>query len=155
MPQQIAGQGADLTKTVSQLVKELLEAQWPTSAFDPLKTDIKFGLDIWDDYGDIQMHINQDRGLSSPDTIGWGRSRVIDPVLINLFMRANQEQIPSNFGNTQRKIEEIIKDNAANLGQGVQMLRFDGWERPFFDNNLKDIFHAILRVTAIYWKVKV
>lgn len=154
MPQVIAGQGADLTKTVSQLVKELLEAQWPTSAFDPLKADIGFGTDTWDDYGDIDIHVNPDRATSSPFTIGWKYSMVVDPVLINLFVRANQHEIPVNAGNAQRKIEEIVKDNAASLGQGVQMLKWDGWERPFFDNNLKDIWHAIGRANAIYWKVK-
>ena len=155
MPQVIAGQGTDLTKTVSQLVMELLQNNWPTSAFDPLKTDVKFGTDTWDDYGDIQIHVNPDRGSSMPTTIGWRYSQVTDPVRINLFMRANQEQIPVNSGNAQRKIEEIVKDNAASLGQGVQILRWDGWEQPFFDSNIKDTWHAIARASAVYWKVKV
>lgn len=154
MPQVIAGTASDLTKTVSQLVKELLENNWPTSAFDPLKADIGFGVDWWDDYGDIDIHVNQDRGSSRPATIGWSYSMVVDPVLINLFVRANKDEIPSNMGNAQRKIEEIVKDNAASLGQGVQMLRWDGWERPFFDNNLRDVWHVIGRATAVYWKVK-
>ena len=155
MPQVIAGQVSDLTKTVSQLVKELLEAQWPTSAYDPLKTDIGFGLDTWDGYGDIDIHVNPGLALSRPTTIGWRYSQVVDRVRINLFVRANQQEIPVNAGNAQRKIEEIVKDNAGSLGQGVQILRWDGWETPSFDKNLNDIWHAIGRASAIYWKVKV
>ena len=156
MPQVIAGTASDLTKTVSQLVKELLENNWPTSAFDPLKTDIGFGLDTWDDYGDIDIHVTEaNRVLSTPYSIGWGYSKVIDPVRIDLYVRKAQEEIPANMGNAQRKIEEIVKDNAATLGQGVQILRWDGWERLFSDNNLKDVWHAIGRASAIYWKVKV
>ena len=155
MPQVIAGTASDLTKTVSQLVKELLENNWPTSAFDPLKADIGFGLDTWDDYGDLDIHVGADRGISVPHTIGWARTKVTDPVVINLFVRKVQEEIPANMGNAQRKIEEIIKDNAATLGQGVQILRWDGWNNVFLDNNLKDVWHAIGRASAIYFKVRV
>lgn len=155
MPQVIAGTSNDLSKTVSQLVMELLRDNWPTSAFDPLNTDIGFGLDTWDDYGDIDIHINAERGISVPATIGWRYSRVEDPVLINLYVRKVQEEIPANMGNAQRKIEEIVKDNASALGQGIQAIRWDGWERIFLDNNLKDVWHAIGRATAIYFKVKV
>lgn len=155
MPQIIAGQASDLTKTVSQLVKELLENNWPTSAYDPLKAEIGFGTDTWDDYGDIDIHVNPGLVFSRPTTIAWRYSRVEDRVLINLFVRANQQEIPVNAGNAQRKIEEIVKDNAGSLGQGVQMLRWDGWERPFFDTNIKDTWHAIGRASAMYWKVKV
>lgn len=155
MPQIIAGTASDLTKTVSQLVKELLENQWPISAFDPLKTDIGFGLDTWDDYGDIDIHVAADRTLSRPSTIGWTYSKVIDTVAINLFVRKVQEEIPQNMGNAQRKIEEIIKDNAAALGQGVQMLKWEGWTTVALDNNLKDVWHAVGRASAVYFKVKV
>ena len=154
MPQVIAGTASDLTKTISVLVKELLDTNWPAAPFDPAKLDTKFGVDTWDDYGDIQIHVNQDRGFSQPVTLGWSYSMVVDPVLIHLFVRANREEIPSNMGNAQRKIEEIVKDNAASLGQGVQMLRWDGWERPFFDTNLRDVWHVFGRATAIYWKAK-
>jgi hypothetical protein len=154
-PQIIAGQGSDLTKTVAQLIKELLENNWPTSAFDPLKSDIGFGLDTWDDYGDIDIHVNADRSISEPMTIGWGRSKIMDPVSIHLFVRKNQEEIPSNMGNAQRKIEEIVKDNAAALGQGVTALRWDGWDPIVMDKSLKDIWHGVGHATAIYFKVKV
>lgn len=154
-PQIIAGTGADLTKTVAQLVKELLESAWPVSAFDPLKADIKFGLDTWDNYGDIQIHVTAEKSFSQPMTLGWTRSQVMDPVLINLYVRKNQEEIPLNIGNAQRKIEEIIKDNAASLGQGVTAIRWDGWDRVVIDNNLKDVWLAIGHATGIYFKVKV
>jgi hypothetical protein len=154
MPQVIAGQGTDLTKTVAQLVKELLENNWPTSAYNPLKSEIGFGLGTWDNYGDIDIHVQAERGISRPFTIGWQYSQVLDPVLIHLFVRSNTEELPVNMGNAQRKIEEIIKDNATALGQGVQMLRWDGWERIFEDKNLQDIWHAIGKASAIYWRVK-
>jgi hypothetical protein len=155
MPQIIAGQGSDLTKAVPQLVKELLENNWPTSAYDPLKSEIDFGLDTWNNYGDIDIHVKADKSFSVPQTIGWGRSMINDPVLIHLFVKKNQEEIPTSMGNAQRKIEEIIKDNAAALGQGVTAIRFDGWEPIVIDNNLKDVWHAIGRATAIYFRVKV
>src|SRR6266496_4131949 len=84
-PQIIAGQGSDLTKTIAQLVKELLENNWPTSAFDPLKVDIKFGLDTWDNYGDIQLHVNADKSTSIPSTLGWNRSQVMDTNLKDVW----------------------------------------------------------------------
>lgn len=155
MPQIIAGTGTDLTKTVSQLVKELLETNWPTSAFDPLNTDIGFGLDTWDDYGDIDIHVTADKSFSMPDTIGWIRSKVTDPVLITLFVRKNTDFIPVNMGNAQRKIEEIVKDNAASLGQGIPILRWDGWEQIVIDNNLKDVWQVKGHASAVYFKIRV
>jgi hypothetical protein len=155
LPQIIAGTASDLTKTVSVLVKEVLENQWPISAFDPVKADIGFGLDTWDDYGDIDIHVAADRTLSRPTTIGWRYSKVIDTVTVNLFVRKVQDEIPQNMGNAQRKIEEIIKDNAGSLGDGVQMIRWEGWNSVALDNNLKDVWHAIGRASAIYFKVKV
>jgi len=155
MPQVIAGTASDLTKTVSQLVKELLENNWPTSAYDPLKSAIGFGLGTWDDYGDIDIHVQSERGQSKPFFIGWKYSMIVDPVLIHLYVKSNTEEIPSNMGNAQRKIEEIIKDNASSLGQGIQILRFDGWDRIFEDNNLQSVWHATGRASAIYWKVKI
>lgn len=155
-PQIIAGTASDLTKTVAQLVKELLENNWPTSAFDPLKSEIGFGLDTWDDYGDIDIHVVAGPSTSQPDTIGWFRSKVVDSVVIHLYVRKNQEEIPINMGNAQRKIEEIVKDNAGSgLGQGIAMLRWDGWNPIVIDNNLKDVWHGIGKASAIYFKVKV
>jgi hypothetical protein len=154
-PQIIAGTASDLTKAIPQLVKELLENNWPTSAYDPLKSEIDFGLDTWNNYGDIDIHVKADKSFSTPQTIGWSRSMINDPVLIHLFVKKNQEEIPTSMGNAQRKIEEIIKDNAASLGQGVTAIRFDGWEPIIIDNNLKDVWHAIGRATAIYFRVKV
>ena len=154
-PQIIAGQGSDLTKAIPQLVKELLENNWPTSAYDPLKSEIDFGLDTGNNYGDIDIHVNGDKGFSTPMTLGWTRRTFNDPVLVHLYVRKNQEEIPTSMGNAQRKIEEIINDNAAALGQGVTAIRFDGWEPILIDNNLKDVWHAIGRATAIYYKVKV
>jgi hypothetical protein len=155
MTQIVAGTGSALTKTVSQLVKELLETNWPTSAYDPLNTDIGFGLDTWDDYGDIDIHVTADKVVSAPDTIGWGRSKVTEAVFVNLFVRKNTDQIPTNMGNAQRKIEEIIKDNAASLGQGVTMTRWDGWDPVKMDNSLNDVWKVVGHASAIYFLVHV
>lgn len=155
-PQIIAGTASDLTKTVAQLVKELLESNWPTSAFDPLASEIGFGLDTWDDYGDIDIHVTSGQSVSQPNVIGWSRSRVMDSVNIALFVRKNQQEIPLNMGNAQRKIEEIIKDNAAGgLGQGVTILRWDGWDRVAIDTNLVDVWRVNGKATAIYFRVHI
>jgi hypothetical protein len=155
MPQVVAGTVSDLTKAVTQLVKELLENNWPTSAFDPLKTDIGFGLDTWDNYGDIDIHVTANQQISEPYTIGWSQSRIRDSVIISLFVRKNQQEIPVNMGNAQRKVEEIIKDNATALGQGVTAIRFDGWDKVVIDTNLVDVWRVNGKATAIYFKVKV
>lgn len=155
MTQIIAGTVSDLTKTVSQLVKELLESNWPTSAFDPLASDVGFGLDTWDDYGDIDIHVTANQMVSQPSSIGWTQSKVMDSVIISLFVRKNQQEIPVNMGNAQRKIEGIIKDNATGLGQGVTAIRFDGWDKVAIDTNLVDVWRVNGKATAIYFKVKV
>jgi hypothetical protein len=154
MPQVIAGQSTDLTKTVAQLVKELLEANWPTTAYDVLRADIGFGLGTWDDYGDIDIHVNAAEGESETYDIGGTFSKVTDPVVIHLFYRKNVEEIPDLVGKAQRKVEEIIKDNMRNLGQGIPMLLWNGWGEVFEDDNLKDVWHAQGRASAIYWRVK-
>lgn len=154
MTQIITGTTSDLTKTVAQLVKELLENNWPTVGFDPLKSDIGFGLDVWDDYGDIDIHVTAGPSVSSPATLGWTYSRIIDAAVITLYVRKNVDFIPTNMGNAQRKIEEIIKDNASALGQGIMMLRWDGWEKVFIANNLVDVWQGVGRCSAIYFKVK-
>jgi hypothetical protein len=154
-PQIISGTNSDLTSTVSELIRDLLRDNWPTSGFDPVNTDIDFGISTWNNYGDIDIHVNADKSVSTPMTLGWTRSAVLDTVAIHLYVRANQTEIPANAGNTQRKIEEIIKDNAANLGQGIISLRWEGWGPIVIDNNLKEVWHAIGKATAMYVKVKV
>jgi hypothetical protein len=155
MPQVVTGTGVALTKTVSQLVMELLQNNWPTSAYDPLNTDIGFGLDTWDNYGDIDIHVTADKVVSVPDTIGWTRSRVVDSVFIALYVRKNTDTIPTNMGNAQRKIEEIVKDNAASLGQGVSALLWNGWDPLNVNNNLVDVWRVVGRASAIYYLVKI
>lgn len=155
MPQVIAGQGSDLTKTVAKLVKELLENNWPTSAYDPLKSEIDFSLGTWNAYGDIDISVMPDSGESLPYDTSGGYSKVTDPVLIKLWVRKNAEEIPDTVGSAQRKIEEIIKDNLRTLGQGITMLIFNGWDEVLEDDNLQDVWLATGRASAIYWRAKV
>lgn len=155
MPQVIAGTASNLTKTIAVMVKELLETNWPTSAYSPLQSEIGFGIDTWDDYGDIDIHVNPSKSHSIPFTIGWAYTETKDTVTINVFVRSNQHEVPPTLGSTERKIEEIITDNATTLGDGVQMLHWDGWDREFIDNNLRDTWHAVGRASATYWKVTV
>lgn len=154
MPQIVAGTASALTKTISKMVKELLETNWPTSAYDPLASDIGFGLDTWDNYGDIDIHVTPDRTSSVPATIGWTYSKVTENVFITLYVRKNSDTVPDSFGAGQRMIEQIIKDHAASLGQGVTMLRFDGWDRLLVKDNLEDVWQCIGHAAAIYWLVK-
>lgn len=155
MTQIIAGQATDLTKTIAELVRDLLYNNWPTATYDPVRADVDFGMETWNDYGDIDIHVTAEPATSRPLTIGWLMSQVIDPVLISLYVRKNQQTIPtSSLGGAQRKIEEIIKDNAASLGQGVQMLRFDGWGRLNEGNTIKDVWRINGRASAIYFRVK-
>jgi len=150
----VAGTNSGLTATVSSLVRDLLANNWPTSGFDPLASDIGFGLDVWDNYGDIDIHITADRTVSVPSTIGWTYSKVSETVQITLFVRKNADTIPSNMGAAQRMIEQIVKDNATALGQGVTMLRWDGWDRIFIAPSTQDVWQVVGRATAVYWLVK-
>ena len=151
MPQVIAGTGVPLSKTIAKLVKELLENNWPTSAYDPLKADIGFGLGTWDDYGDIDIHVNTDVSTSQAEDSGGTYTKIIDPVLIKIYVRKNADEIPDNIGNAQRKAEEIIKDNMRTLGQGIPLIRFDGWNEILEEDNLKDVWQTTGRASAIYW----
>jgi hypothetical protein len=155
MPQVIAGQPTDLQKSVAELVRDLLYANWPTAGYDVLRDDISFGLGTWDDYGDIDIHVNAAAGTSEPYVLGWSYSKVTDPVIIRLFYRKNSEEIPAELSKVQRKVEEIIKDNVANLGQGITMIRWDGWGDIFEDENIKDVWVANGTASAIYWRVTV
>jgi len=154
MPQVIAGTASDLTNTIAELVKNLLETNWPTSAYDPLKSEVDFGLDTWNDYGDIDIMVNADKCTSQPATIGWTYSAITESVTINLFVRKNTQAIPSSLGSAQRKIESIIKDNAASLGQGVTAIRFDGWDPVNAGNTILDVWKITGRASAIFFRVK-
>lgn len=155
MPQVISGTGTDLTKTVAKLVKELLENNWPTSAYDPVKADIGFGNGIWDDYGDIDIHVNTETSESRPVVMGGTVSEIFDPVTIHIYVKKNTDEVPDTLGSAQRKAEEIIKDNMSGLGQGIPIINFNGWDRVFEDDNLKDVWQVTGRATAIYWRIKV
>jgi hypothetical protein len=155
MPQVVAGQGADLSKSVAELVRDLLSTNWPATGYDVVKDDINFGLGTWDDYGDIDIHVNAIAGTSEPYVLGWSYSKIIDPVAVRLFYRKNSEEIPPELSKVQRKVEEIIKDNTASLGQGITMLRWDGWGDIIEDESLQDVWVANGTATAIYWRVKV
>lgn len=126
MPQIIAGTASNLTKTIAVLVKELLETNWPTSAYSPVASEIGFGIDTWDDYGDIDIHVNPSKSITLPFTIGGGYTSTKDTVTINVFVRSNQQEVPPTLGNAERKVEEIINDNGTSLGEGVQMLHWGG-----------------------------
>ena len=116
MPQVIAGQATDLTESVAKLTKDLIQNNWPTSNYSPLKPDIRFGLGTWDGYRDIHIHINPAEGESELYSLGGNYSKVRDPVSINVYVRKNSDEIPDTVGNVTRKVAEIIKDNVANLG---------------------------------------
>jgi hypothetical protein len=155
MPQVVAGQPTDLQKSVAELVRDLLSANWPASGYDVLKVDINFGLGTWDDYGDIDIHVNAVAGTSEPYVLGWSYSKITDPVVVRVFYRKNTEEIPPELSKVQRKVEEIIKDNVDSLGQGVTMIRWDGWGDIVEDESLKDVWVANGTATAIYWRVKI
>jgi hypothetical protein len=155
MPQVVAGQPTDLQKSVAELVRDLLSANWPSSGYDVLKPDINFGLGTWDDYGDIDIHVNAVAGTSEPYVLGWSYSKITDPVVVRVFYRKNTEEIPPELSKVQRKVEEIIKDNVDSLGQGVTMIRWDGWGDIVEDESLKDVWVANGTATAIYWRVKI
>ena len=154
MPQVIAGQATDLTKTVAKLTKELLQNNWPTTGYSPPKSDIRFGLGTFDGYRDIHIHVNPAEGTSEPYTVGWEYSKITDPVSINVYVRKVADEIPDSMGNVTRKVEEIIKDNVANLGQGITMIRFDRWGDVLEDDNLQDVWRCSGLASAIYWRVK-
>lgn len=155
MPQVIAGTASDLTKTVARLVMELIRDNWPLTGIDPAKSNIGFGLGTWDDYGDVDIHVTASAGTSEPYDLSGGLSKVTDPVLVKIFVRKNQEEIPDNVGTAQRQVEQIIKDNITSLGQGITMLRWDGWDDIYEDDNLRDVWTAPGRASAIYWRAKV
>lgn len=153
MTQIISGTGSDLTVTVASLVKDLLEANWPVSGYDPIKSDIGFGLERWDDYGDIDIHVVPDRVFSQPITLGWKYSQVTEYVYINVYVRKNQQTIPTSLGGAQRMVESIIKDNAKNLGQGINELRFDGWSPLNAGNRIQDVWLLTGKASAIFFRV--
>lgn len=155
MPQVIAGQGTDLTKSVAKLVKELLDNNWPIAAYDPVKADVTFGLGTWDNYGDIDIHVNTDVSTSEAEDAGGVLSKVVDSVLIKIYVRKNTDEIPDTVASAQRKAEEIIKDNMSNLGQGIPLMRFEGWDQIFEDDSLLDVWQTTGRASAIYWRAKV
>lgn len=155
MTEIVAGTVSGLTKTVSVLVKELLESQWPVTAFDPLASDIGFGLDVWDNYGDVDIHVTADRVTSETATIGAKYSRVAEAVYITLYVRKNAQEIPPNMGAAQRMIEQIVKDNATALGQGIPVLQWNGWDKITISQNLLDVWQVVGRATAIYFLAKV
>lgn len=153
MTQIVTGTASDLTVTVASLVKTLLETNWPASGYDPIASDIGFGLERWDDYGDIDIHVVPDRTISKPWTLGWKYSQVTESVYINLYVRRNLETIPPSVGGAQRMIESIIKDNAANLGQGIPALRFDGWNPLNAGNAIQDVWLLTGKASAIFFRV--
>jgi hypothetical protein len=154
MPTIIAGQLTDLTKTVAKLVKELIQNNWPIAAYSPLKSEIRFGLGTFDGYRDIHIHVNPAEGESEPDCLGWSYYKVTDPVTINVFVRKNTEEIPDSLGNVQRKIEEIIRENVGNLGQGITAIKWNRWGDAFQDDSLEDVWRISGYASAIYWRVK-
>ena len=155
MPIVISGQLTDLTKTVAVLVKELLFNNWPTSAFSPLRDDVRFGNGTYDKYRDLHIHVNRAEGESEPYTPDATYTKIIDPVAIHIFVRKNSDEVPDSLGIMQRKIEEIIRTNIDGLGQGITMLLFDRWADDYEEDNLQDVWHGTGSARAIYWRVKV
>jgi len=155
MPTVIAGQVSDLTKTVAVLVKELLYNNWPTTAFTPLRSNVRFGNGTFDKYRDLHIHVNRIEGDSEPYTADGTYTKIIDPVSIHIFVRKNSDEVPDTLGIMQRKVEEIIRSNMSTLGQGITLIIFDRWSDDFEEDNLKDVWHGTGTARAVYWRVKV
>jgi hypothetical protein len=151
----VAGTGSDLTASVTSIIRDLLANNWPGSAYDPVASDVGFGLTTWDNYGDIDIHITTDTTSNMPDAIGSTIYRVRDRVIITLFVRKNADTIPDSMGNAQRMVNKIITENALTLGQGINSVTFDGWDRIIIRDNLQDVWQVAGHATAIYWLVKV
>jgi hypothetical protein len=151
----IAGQATDLTKTVAVLVKELLYNNWPTTGFTPLREHVRFGNGTFDEYKDLHIHVNRAAGESEPYTTGGDYTKVTDPVAIHVFVRKNIDEVPDTLGIMQRKIEEIIRTERLNLGQGITAILFNRWEDDIQEDNLVDVWSCVGFATAIYWRVTV
>lgn len=153
MPWVVSGTVLPPAKSSAKLVKELLESQWPTTSYDPVKSRIKFGLSTWDKSGDIQIHVNTEPAQTRPFVIGGSAQEVTDPVSIRIFLRKNTRTVPDTLESMQYKVEEICLDNQSTLATGYTF-RFDGWGAVFEADNLKDVWQLEGRATAIYCLLK-
>ena len=113
MSQVIAGQATDLPKSMSYILKELIENNYPTSGYTPIKSKIFFsteGFNVNKSYG-ISVQKNGSP-VKTPKSLGQNRlEQYIQSMIIHVWVKRNQPEEPTELFNICQKIETIVNTN--------------------------------------------
>lgn len=160
----IAGQSADLTKSIEELVRDLLFAQWNitnpakgTTATAPGSPEkVLFGLGWFGGVKSIyEIHCQHVTTTASPISNGWNYRQYTTTVNVHTFVRRVGTSEPSTLLNMQNEVERILSQKKNDLGQGVKPMKFTGWGNADDPEDIGTIsyWHRVGTVEVTYFKV--
>ena len=114
----VAGGVADFSKPVHVLLKEAVQANWPSITVDPPVTDITFSNNWFTGYGDLHLifrHSVEVRDLSKR-SINWRVIPMTTFVDIHIFVRDNNiEGEPPVLHKIRSALDKLIETNHTTL----------------------------------------
>ena len=165
MSQKIAGTASDLPKSVNYIVLELIQNNYPSTGYTPVKDKIFFsteGFNVGKSYG-ISVQKNGSP-VKTPKSLGINRlEQYRQQCLIHVWVKKNVPKEPTELFNICQKVETIINTNTKNAGYGINSIKliedFGEADSGFFgggsikNHTEKSIWHNQAVVELVYNKV--
>ncbi|MEW5841109.1 MAG: hypothetical protein AB1753_08900 [Thermoproteota archaeon] len=134
----VAGTGSNLTKTVEELLKEKIAAQWAEA--DPAAAGIEFGTG-WALAGILKpyaIHCTHVSTASAPAVNGWAKYLFRALVDVHVFILRTGMSEPAQLRKMQQEVDRIVAQNRTALGQGISTARLVSWRKSHDPANLGD-----------------
>jgi hypothetical protein len=153
----------DLTRSIEDLLKELLFAQWsissPSKDADPEKAaanKVRFGLG-WGGLGvrnNYEIHCLHLMTTKQVAAIGWRLHQFRTMVDVHLFVKRSTTTEPDAVRKMMQEVDRIVTQNKLALGQGVKPIRLVEWQQADDpeDTSNASYYHRVGQVEAWYWK---
>lgn len=145
----LSGVGSELTADIEDLISSFLQTKWAET--NPVKTDIKFGDDWWDDNGDFQIHCNET--ITKPTRIANGGQFALYETLVDIHIfcrRLGEMQTDPQLGNMQREIMRIMHLFPTQVAAGMLSVTIKEIRDIPEPTNIRTVWHSLITVSVIY-----
>jgi hypothetical protein len=153
---------ADLTKTIEDLVRAMLFAQWsltvPGKDSDAEKAapnKVRFGLGWSKGIRNIhEIHCIHMSTIKEVAANGWKLHMFRTVIDVHVFVKRSTEGEPDNLRKMLQEIDRIVAQNRLSLGEGVGPMRLTGWQQADDPETIGDVsyWHRVGQVECWYWK---
>ncbi|MGD1837500.1 MAG: hypothetical protein ACPKPY_05520 [Nitrososphaeraceae archaeon] len=123
MTQVISGTSSDLTTPNEEVVLNMLETNWPTTAFSPTASEIRFSTMGWTDTKTYQITTEHNDTKIENLSINGKYQKHEAKVNVHLWIRSSVDQRPQSAYDMINKTEQIINENMTNVSHGITSIK--------------------------------